>query len=107
LLFLTSKTLAVTVQEDEAQAWKASIQTSLNTALSSSERLHSPFINAMLSICYRVEDFSCPTDLIARLSQKSSNFYLGILLIEKQLRSESNPVEVKESQRKRSKRGIS
>ncbi|KAG0293742.1 hypothetical protein BGZ96_002384 [Linnemannia gamsii] len=78
--------------EEEATSFKDSLIGGFRTLLERSTALYTPFIGSILRICHDYGEADISSDLISRVSIRSSNQHLGIILLEKQIQN-SDPRE--------------
>ncbi|KAI1315202.1 hypothetical protein EDD11_001140 [Mortierella claussenii] len=86
-------------EEEEAISYKEGLIANFGHILQRSTILYTPFIGSILRICHDYGHANIPAQLIARVSIRSSNQHLGIILIEKQIQE----YEPKERSAKRQK----
>ncbi|KAG0205959.1 hypothetical protein BGX33_007637 [Mortierella sp. NVP41] len=87
--------------EAEAVSYKDGLISGFRTLLERSTVLYTPFIGSILRICHDHGEPDISSDLISRVSIRSSNQHLGIILLEKQIQY-SDP---RERSNKRQKTG--
>ncbi|KAF9135211.1 hypothetical protein BGW39_004143 [Mortierella sp. 14UC] len=73
------------VAEEEAITYKDGLINGFRTLLERSSVLYTPFIGSILRICHDYGEADISSDLISRVSIRSSNQHLGIILLEKQI----------------------
>ncbi|KAF9909938.1 hypothetical protein EC991_007741 [Linnemannia zychae] len=73
------------VTEEEAITYKDGLINGFRALLERSSVLYTPFIGSILRICHDYGEADISSDLISRVSIRSSNQHLGIILLEKQI----------------------
>ncbi|KAG0369575.1 hypothetical protein BGZ54_009551 [Gamsiella multidivaricata] len=71
--------------EEGALAYKEGLINNFKGILQKSTILYTPFIGSVLRICHDYGEADIPAGLVAKVSVRSSNQHLGIILIEKQI----------------------
>ncbi|KAF9360792.1 hypothetical protein BGX26_007743 [Mortierella sp. AD094] len=88
--------------EEEAISFRKGLIGDFGHILQKSSVLYTPFIGSILRICHDFGEADMPPELIAKVSVRSSNQHLGIILIEKQIQE----YEPRERSSKRQKTSV-
>ncbi|KAF9401271.1 hypothetical protein BGX21_002182 [Mortierella sp. AD011] len=88
--------------EEESISFKKGLIGDFGHILQKSSVLYTPFIGSILRICHDFGEANMPPELIAKVSIRSSNQHLGIILIEKQIQEH----EPRERSSKRQKTSV-
>ncbi|KAF9155537.1 hypothetical protein BG015_009513 [Linnemannia schmuckeri] len=91
----------LTLKEEEAISFKDGLIGGFRILLERSTIFYTPFIGSILRICHDYGEANISSDLISKVSIRSSNQHLGIILLEKQIQY-SDP---RERSNKRQKTG--
>ncbi|KAJ3092198.1 hypothetical protein HK102_009852 [Quaeritorhiza haematococci] len=75
---------SVDMTDEMAETYRENMKSNVNKILQTSTSLTTPFINCILRSIFELpQELYCPPPLISRVSINSSNFHIGVLLLEK------------------------